>query len=346
MDISERKKKILKSVIDAYIATGEPVGSKLLSSSMSLSSATIRNEMSELEQLGFLEQLHTSSGRVPSDKGYRLYVDSLLSRYRMSLDEIRIINSLLDDKLREFREIVGEASRLLSGLTGYTAVSMTAKQRKGSIRKFEAVYISEVSFVLIMITSHDVIKTGIVKTPCLIDQNAVEMIAASFNKHLASRELTNITLDRIMAIENDLGAYREAVSPAMRIIYDVIEETERYTLNVDGASNLLEYPEFSDISKAKELLSLLEEKETLLKKLTESDLDSLNVYIGDNGDALDSASFIVRTFTTGDGLIGAVGIIGPKRMDYSGVIARLEYMAGHFLNPKSEDVNGDEDGGQ
>lgn len=338
MDISDRKKKILKSVIDAYISTGEPVGSKLLSGSMSLSSATIRNEMSELEQLGFLEQPHTSSGRVPSDKGYRLYVDSLLTKYKLNLDEIKVINSLLDDKLREFHDLIGEASRLLSGLTGYTAISMTAKKRKGTIRKFEGVFISETSFVLIMITSYDVIKTGTVKTPCIIDQKAVEHIICILNRYLTDKELADITLDKIMAIESEIGSYREALSPVLRIIYEVIEEAEKYTVNIDGASHLLEYPEFSDIAKAKELLSLLEEKDTLVKKLIGSDMDTLNVYIGDNGDALDSASFIVRTFTTEDSLIGAVGIIGPKRMDYSGVIARLEYMAGHFLKGKTEDI--------
>lgn len=336
MDISDRKKKILKSVIDAYIATGEPVGSKLLSGSMAISSATIRNEMSELEQLGYLEQLHSSSGRIPSSKGYRFYVDSLMSRYKLTLDEIRVIDSLMKNKLREFRDIIDEATRLLSGLTKYTAVSLTAKQNSDTVKRFEGILINETSFFLVMITSHDEVKTHVIKTAGIITSEDVVRVTNMLNTHLAGRELSAVTLDLIMRMENEIDTHREIVSDVLRAVYSAISESNQYTLNVDGASKLLEYPEFSDIAKARELLGTLEEKDTLINKLLGADMDAMNIFIGEEGDPLDSASLIVRTFTAGDSLVGAVGIIGPKRMDYSSVVARLEYLSGLFLTDGSD----------
>ncbi|MEA4832870.1 MAG: heat-inducible transcriptional repressor HrcA [Oscillospiraceae bacterium] len=336
MELSERKKQILKSLIDAYISTGEPVGSKLLSGQIALSSATIRNELNELEQLGLLEQLHTSSGRIPSNEGYRVYVENLMSRYRLTIEEIKIINSLMTNKLREFRDIMSETTRLLSHLTRYTAISLTAKSKKITISKFEGIFIDQNSFILIMMISENSAKTRLINTETFMDSGSLILIITALNDNLTDIEASQITLDKIMRLEKVMGQYKELLSPILRVIYEVMEDNGKYQINIDGVSNLLDYPEFSDIAKARELMCMLEERDTLIKRLMNSHGDSLKIYIGSEDDGLDSSSFVVKTFTTENSIIGAVGIIGPKRMDYSGVIARLEYIAEHFSKPGSE----------
>ena len=334
MDLSERKKHILKTVVDAYIATGEPVSSKFLTDKLnvSLSSATIRNEMSDLEQMGYLEHLHTSSGRVPTNTGYREYVVNLMERYKLTLDEILLMNSLLKEKLTQFKDVFSETTHLLSKLTNYTAVSVSKKPKKGFIKKFECVFVDPLSFLLVMITSDSQVKTRHVHTEFELDPGTVANLALVLNNGLANLEIGDVSFERIMTMEQHMGLHRAVVAPILRIVYEVISQISEYQLSVDGVSNLLAYPEFADAIRARELVQLVEQKQELIEKMTVDPDKDLNVYIGTEDGRLDSASFIVRPFNLESGVTGAVGLIGPKRMNYSKAIAKLDYITKNLIS--------------
>ena len=339
MELSDRKKHILKTDVDAYIASGEPVSSKNLTDKLDfgLSSATIRNEMSDLESMGYLEHLHTSSGRVPTNSGYREYVGNLMERYKLTLDEILVMNSLLKEKLNEFNNIFSETTHLLSKLTNYTAVTVSKKPKRGFIRKFECVFVDPLSFLLVMITSDSQVKTRHVHTDAELSPDVVMSINRILNDYLANTEIGSLSFDKIMFMEQSLGGFRDLIGPILRIVYEVISQLSEYELNVDGISNLLEYPEFSDAFRARELVKLIEEKQELIEKMTYDPQKRLNVYIGTEDGRLDGASFIVRPFNMESGVTGAVGLIGPKRMDYSRAIAKLDYITARITSGDGED---------
>lgn len=338
MELNARKRQILKMLIDAYIETGEPIGSKYLSEQFEskISSATIRNELNDLVQMGYLQQLHTSSGRVPSNIGYREYVDNLMEDYRLTMQELGFLNSFFGNRIKKMQNIIDEATRLLSVATRYTAVSLTTRPRSGNILKFNGIYINEHNFYLVMITSLEVGRSRQIRTDFSLTSAVVDEIAECLNAELANAELRALDNARIERLKTRLGPYASVTEPIVGIVREIIREVNDYEINVEGISNLLNYPEFSDLSTAKELLVQLEHKEDLIRRLTRAHEDGTNIYIGENDDVLDSSSMIVRTFTSKDGIIGAVGIIGPKRMDYSGAVAKLEYVAKHLISEQSE----------
>lgn len=341
MDINERKKKILKSIVDAYISSGEPVGSKFITEHIGfpVSSATIRNEMNELEHMGYLEQPHTSAGRIPSSSGYRMYVDSLMNRYKLTLEEISVIDELLNSRMSELGTIIEEATRLFSDTTNYAAVAITSKPKKGSVKRFEGILIDPYNILIVMITSHNLTKTRQIKTGVEVDSETLGLIIRVLNESLADIRLENINIALIMDIESKLGAYREVFSPIVRAVYEVISEIDRYSVYMDGISNLLSYPEFADVMKARSLLSALEEKSQLVRMLANAKGNDINVYIGDHGfpGSMNDTSFIFHTFDVDGRIVGAVGLIGPRRMDYSKVVAKLEYFAKHLITSDKKD---------
>lgn len=343
MDISERKKLILKSIIDTYISSGEPVGSKYITEHIGfpVSSATVRNDMSDLEEMGLLEQPHTSSGRIPSSTGYRMYVDSLMNRYRLTMEEINVIDELLGSKLTEMNTIIEEATKLLSDSTNYAALSITSKPKKGTVKRFEGILIDSYNILIVMITSTNMTKTRQIKTDVEIDTATLTLIVRVLNESLADVRLENINLALIMHIETQLGAYREVFSPIVRAVYEVISEIDHFHVHLDGVSNLLRYPEFADVIKARSILSALEEKRQLIGMLAQAK-DGINVYIGDDSlpGSMNDASIIFHTFDIDGGIVGAVGLIGPRRMDYSKVMAKLEYFTRNLIGT---DKNSDED---
>ena len=328
MDINQRKKMILKSIIDTYISSGEPVGSKYITEHLGIpvSSATVRNDMSELEQMGYLEQPHTSAGRVPSSSGYRMYVDSLMNRYRLTMEEISVIDELLGSKLSELSTIIEDATRFFSDTTNYAAVSITSKPKRGTVKRFEGILIDSHNILIVMITSTNLTKSRQIRTEVEIDTATLSLIVQVLNESLAHVRLENINIALIMHIEAQLGAYRQVFSPIVRAVYEVISEIDRFDVRLDGVSNLLRYPEFADVMKARSILSALEEKRQLIGMLAQAK-DGINVYIGDDSlpGSMNDASIIFHTFDIDGGMVGAVGLIGPRRMDYSKVMAQLEY---------------------
>lgn len=337
MDLNERKKRILKSIVDTYISSGEPVGSKYLSDrvGIDLSSATIRNEMSELESLGLLEQPHTSAGRVPSSLGYRMYVESLMNQYSLSLEEINVLNDVLNSRLHHLSDVVSDLTKVLSDMTDYTAFAYTAKPKATTISRFEGVYLSPRSFLLIMITSQEDVKTRQIKTDITLTPEVLTVLVKLLNENLTSKNIEQLSLEDIYLLEDKFGVYRMLLSDILRTIVDTVKSENEKEVYLDGMSNILKYPDFADISKTRSLISLLEDKEDLIRMITDESMahDGLNVIIGDDnfGEGLNKTSCIYHKFNIGDNITGVLGLIGPKRMDYSGVIARLEYVVRNLI---------------
>lgn len=337
MDLNERKRRILKSVVDTYIMSGEPVGSKYLSGSMGLdiSSATIRNEMSELEQLGFLEQPHASAGRVPSSMGYRMYVENLMNQYSLSLEEINVLNDVMNSRIRHLSDIVSELTRVLSDMTDYTAFAYTAKPKASTIVRFEGVLLSPKSFLLVMITSQENVKTHQIRTDITLTAEVLSVIIKLLNENLTGVNIEQISLESIYDLEDKFGVYRGVLSDILRNIVDTVKGEYDKQVYLDGMSNILKYPDFADISKTQSLISLLEDKENLIRMITDPSVghEGLNVLIGDgmSDRGLDKTSCIYHKFSIGNGMTGVLGLIGPKRMDYSGVIAKLEYVVNNLI---------------
>ncbi|MBR7165479.1 MAG: heat-inducible transcription repressor HrcA, partial [Clostridia bacterium] len=318
----------LRLVIDAFITTGEPVGSKAVMENMRkrCSSATIRNEMCALEQMGLLEQPHTSAGRVPTGRGYRIYVDSLMEGYTLSFEETLLLNSLLSDKIREPEKILEDMTDLLAKMTGYAVVT-SAREYCGTIERFDGVYISKRSFLLVMITSSGKAITKQFRVDFPLDGEKVRMMVEVIDSHLAKKELGGITLERMIAMEEDLGEFRVIIPTLLQVIFDTTSELSTPRIAVRGLSGLLSSPELREGDTAIQILRELEDRELLRERFGKEIPSHLRVHIGKEGNGLGSASLVTCPFRLKTGLEGAICIIGPKRMNYAKVVARLEYLA-------------------
>ena len=330
--LTPRKQQILRAIVDAHISFGEPVGSKYLSQDVRIcaSPATIRNEMAELEEMGYLVQPHTSAGRVPSELGYRYYVDALVRQYSETKHEIDEINEKLRYKLTEMDEILTEASHLASSFTDYTGIAFKSGSGKVRICRFDSVYISQRSFHLVMTFSGEIVKSKTVTPGFTVTKEDVARFTDAANIYLANLTSDEITMPTIMKLEAIMGPSSAIVHPAMKAIYEVMSELDTADIKVEGVNKLLKFPEYSDVSKLRDLLGVLEEKDKLLDVIssrTATD-DGINVFIGAEGedDVMSNTSVIFKNVTVGGKRV-AVGVIGPKRMDYHKVITMINKLA-------------------
>ena len=330
--LSKRKQQILKAIVDAHINHGEPVGSKYLSqdSRISASSATIRNEMAELEEMGYLVQPHTSAGRVPSVEGYRYYVDALVRQYAETRSEIDEINERLKYKLTEMDKILAEASHLASSFTDYTGIAFKTGSGKARINRFDAVYISQRSFHLVMTFSGEIVKSKTLSLGFGIKREDVSRFTEAANLYLVNLTSDEITMPIIMKIEALMGSSSAIVHPAIKAIWGAMSELDTADIKVEGVNKLLRYPEYSDVSKLRELLGVLEEKDKLLDVISSKQTTSegINVYIGTgkDGDVMGDTTVIFKNVSVGDSQV-AIGVIGPRRMDYHKVIEMINKLA-------------------
>lgn len=328
MDLTPRKKAILKEVIDAFIATGEPQGSKTVMAKLRTpcSSATVRNEMSDLEEMGLLEQPHTSAGRIPTRRGYRVYIDFLMEDYHLSFEETLLLNSLVHDSARDCEKLCDDMAELLAKMTGY-AVLCFSKESMGTIERFDGVYINPHSFLLVMITSSGKAITKQLHTEIPLSAENVSFILRTVGEHLGKKELGGITMERMVAMEKDLGEFRFLIAPLLQLIYEMIADSGKENVSVHGLSNLFSYTEFSDSEKSAALLRELEDKKELAKRFRSDFPTDLRVHVGTEEKGLDGTSFVTCPFRLRPGPEGALCVIGPKRMDYAKAMARLEYLA-------------------
>lgn len=343
--LTPRKQQILKAIVDAHINHGEPVGSKFLAQDVRItcSSATIRNEMAELEEMGYLKQPHTSAGRVPSELGYRFYVDSLVRQYSSTKTEIDEINERLKYKLTEMDEILSEASRLAASFTDYTGIAFKAGLGQVRINKFDSVYLSARDFLLVMLFKGDIVKAKPIHLTFSISEDDLRRFTEALNIYLQNTASDGITMPIIMKIETLMGSAGAMVHPAMKVIYETMNELDTADIKLDGVNKLLQYPEYSDVTKLRDLMGVLEEKERLLDVISSHTLadDDINVYIGkeDDSDAMRDTTLIFKNVNIGGKKV-AVGVIGPKRMNYSKVIGMINQLASAIDSTFGNDSDG------
>jgi len=330
MAISERKKKILIAVVEEYIRTAEPVGSKHIAEHAKLgcSSATIRNELAELVNLGYLEQPHTSAGRVPTPMGYRLYVNDMIERQRLGMQENEELNRRLSQRLQELDDSIGEVSRLASQLTDYPALAVT-RQAAVTVRRFDIIYVDANTFILVVLLSNNAVKNKLVRLPISVDQSMVQKLSTLFNASftgIGEEQMTPVLIHSIeRAADDTMGL--SAVIAAFAI--EVLSECAIPTAVVTGENRLLNQPEFRDPHKAHELMSYLSGGGHILPPTDNLAPNDVKVLIGPENVAeeLKNSSVIVASYDAGDGTKGLIGVVGPTRMDYSAVAAKLSALA-------------------
>lgn len=331
MSLSERKRKILKAVIDDYINYAEPVGSRHIAKKpdISLSSATIRNELADLEDLGYLVKTHTSSGRVPSDLGYRTYVDSLMKKYLVQMEDINNLKVQMQQKIKELDFYIKKVLDIASSHTNLTAVALTPDFRKGTIKNIELIMLDSFNIMLILVTDTSIVKSKHIRLKMQIDTDFLKSLKEQLNECIAGQTIEEISKISFEELTNKLMGDHRAVVEILEFIYATINEINENELYLSGETNMLSLPEFKDVGKAKNFLELIHDK-SKMKNIIVSNIkdDIMNVVIGDesNLDDTKGLSLVLSTYKITDEVYGAIGIIGPTRMDYEKAISSLEYI--------------------
>lgn len=336
MDLNERKKKILQAVIDEYIDTAEPVGSRAVSKNheLGLSSATIRNEMADLEEMGYLIQPHTSAGRVPSDEGYRFYVNSLMTRYRMGVEAIEQLQSELGGRLGELDKVIRKAGFIASALTDYTAFVVAPGQETAALKRVELISLGGGRATLIAVTQNGVVRNRIFHLDISDEETA--RLSAILDEKLSGLTVAEIDFEKINEIEaavsKRLALPAQVLVGIMNFVYDTISGFDNAEIFVDNAKSILKYPEYNDVSKAREIFGFLENKENIRNLVSGSSGEGIQVRIGSENDneALRDCSLVTVNYSLGDRAGGKLGIIGPKRMDYAKVFASLDLISANI----------------
>ncbi|MBR3383497.1 MAG: heat-inducible transcription repressor HrcA [Clostridia bacterium] len=323
-----RKMRILQAIVDDYIMTASPVGSRTVSkrSDMGLSPATIRNEMSDLTELGFLEQPHTSAGRIPSEKAYRLYVNHLMDSAKLTDDEADYIKKHLDTRVHEVGEVIRQTARVLSDMTNYTSMVLVPQLSSMKVKRVSLIPVSEGSAMAVVVTNTGVTKNAMIKIPKSLSPDDIEKISKLITAKLDGHRLNEAVESVLPSIRAEVGEQADAVCEMIEDIERSMSETD---VEVVGASNILDYPEYSDTAKARQFLAEVETGSYLQKVLTDSSDVEMSVRIGtenDNPDMKD-CSVVTVTYKAGGKNIGSMGVVGPTRMDYGKVMAILKYMS-------------------
>ncbi|WAM32986.1 heat-inducible transcriptional repressor HrcA [Caldicellulosiruptor morganii] len=328
--LDERKKKILQAVIDDYINTGEPVGSRTIAKKyiFGISSATIRNEMSDLEEMGYLEQPHTSAGRIPSDKGYRYYVDELMRVTRLSPQEIAFIRSQLDIKFNEINEYMENIAKIISNLTNYTAVISTPNVKKSYIKHLQLLPVDSKKYILILVTNTGLVKDILLDKPENIETREFVYISNVLNEKLSGLKLEDIDENIVLDIENSLGKNKAILSPIIDSVLRTISAADSTEVVLSGIKNMFDFPEFSDVLKAKIFLHIFEQKDMLRKIINSSMHEHITIRIGTENpiEDLKECSIVLSTYRIGENIAGSIGIIGPKRLKYSQTVSLIDYI--------------------
>jgi heat-inducible transcriptional repressor len=324
--VDERKIKILQAIINDYIMTGEPVGSRTIAKKydLGISSATIRNEMSDLEELGYLEQPHASAGRIPSSKGYRLYVDKLMEFQGVSLEEELLIKKyLIDSALFEVDRMIKQASTLLSQLTKLTCIVNAPSVKKSVIKSIQLLTVDQANLLCVIVTDSGVIKNSLIKVSSIPSPETLIKINNILNIRLKDLTIEQINLETINKLKKDLSGFDEIFNALIPALYETLNTSESEVF-MEGTTNIFNYPEYNDIEKAKEILSLLYDKDNVAKLIVSE--DDISVRIGDENylpEAKD-CSVITAAYTLGNKNTGTIALIGPTRINYPKVMSIME----------------------
>lgn len=333
MQLSERQEKILLAVIEEYINTAEPVGSRTIARkyNLNVSPATIRNEMNDLENMGFLEQPHTSAGRVPADKGYRYYVDHLMEKTMLSARDIRFITERLNRKLKEIEEVVKVTADTISQMTNYITVVLGPSGENLIFERVELIPVEGENYVVIVIFKGGLIEHQLITAPQCLEREEIELIAKILSFHLKGLTLEKVKKNSLREIYDDLSSYRKVVRRVMEAI-EVVSKKEE-VLYFRGTANILVQPEFRDIEAAQKLLLTLSRPEVVKNIFRENEENELKkdviVRIGveNSYEELKKCSLVTSRYLLGDYVIGTLSVLGPTRMHYSKVISLVEFIA-------------------
>ena len=329
MELTARKKQILKVVTERYIDAAEPVGSKFIAQAMggNLSSATIRNELADLTEKGYLEQPHTSAGRIPSPKGYRLYVNELMERRSVSDQEAAQISEALGGQIREMDAVLAQAGQMVSSIVSYPAYAVAAGRESITVRRYDLLSVDEASFIAVVMTNDSRVKSQLLHTQVPLPAEQLSSLANLLNTHFTGVRVEELGV-KLMGLTGQLPA--ELFLPlSLTIEYAtaVIDRSAQNQVYTTGQTQLLRQPEFQDLSRANELMSLLTDRKDSLPVLDEN--TPMQILIGPENvnEALKEASVVVASYDIGENMRGLIGVVGPTRMDYAAVAARLSYFA-------------------
>ena len=332
MELSDRKEKILDAIIRSYLETGEPVGSRTISKNtdLNLSSATIRNEMSDLEEMGYIIQPHTSAGRIPTDKGYRFYVDNILKDKMSELDErekkVTEKEDLLIEKVDKVETLLQNMAKVLANNTNYATMVSAPKSQKNKIKFVQLSVIDENQLLCTVVSDKNHVVNRIIKITQQISQEMIVRLNVALNTVLAGLSLEEINLGVISTLTSQAGEFEGLVNEVLKTITEAIATEAQMKIYTSGATNIFKYPELSDKERASQLLTTLEEKSQLTELINESDEETgIQVYIGSESPvkSMKDCSVVTATYELEDGFKGTIGIIGPKRMDYEKVVETL-----------------------
>ena len=327
--LSDRKLKILHAIIQNYLETGEPVGSRTISkyTDLNLSSATIRNEMADLEELGYIIQPHTSAGRIPSDKGYRLYVDMLMEEKEQELNEMQ---EQMLDKADKMEQLLKQAAKVLASNTNYATMVSTPMNSANKIKFIQLSMVDEEQIIAVIVLGGNVIKNKIINIDEPLSNENLLKLNMLLNTTLNGMSIEEINIGLIARLKEQAGIHSAVIGNVLDAVADAIQIDEDMQIYTSGATNIFKYPELSDNQSAQEIISAFEEKQQLTELVTQTlakeDNTGIQVYIGDETpvQTMKDCSVVTATYELGDGMKGTIGIIGPKRMDYEHVLKSMK----------------------
>ncbi len=329
MTLDDRKLKILHAIIRTYLETGEPVGSRTISkyTDLNLSSATIRNEMSDLEEMGFIVQPHTSAGRIPSDKGYRLYVDSMMEIKDKEIEELK---EVILEKEEKVERMLKSVAKVLASNTNYASMISAPAIQGNRVKFLQLSRMDDNQILAVVVADGNVIKNNIIPVSEKISDETLLKLNLLLNTNLCGKSIDEINLSVITAMKQQAGIHQDVVSDVIDALAESIKTEEDLQIYTSGATNIFKYPELADNQKASDIIHTLEEKQQLTELVNETLSDETNtgiqVYIGDEApiQSMKDCSIVTATYDLGDGMRGTIGIVGPKRMDYDKVVSTLK----------------------
>lgn len=340
MELDDRKKKILNAIIRNYQETGEPVGSRTISkySDLQLSSATIRNEMSDLEEMGLIVQPHTSAGRIPTDKGYRLYVDQMLGETEQDNErELPQTTDFLIERMDRMERVLKQMARVLAANTNYASMISAPRYNKNKVKFIQLSRVEEHKILAVVVVEGNIIKNSIFDVDEPLSEEDILSLNLMLNTNLNGLTIDEINLGIITKLKEQAGTHTEVVGKVLDAVAKAIQtDDEDLQIYTSGATNIFKYPELSDSSKASEIIQVFEEKKQLTNlltdKLNEDGKQGIQVYIGNETpvQSMKDCSVVTATYDLGDGLQGTIGIVGPKRMDYEKVVSTLQTVMGQL----------------
>ncbi|MCR5847412.1 MAG: heat-inducible transcriptional repressor HrcA [Lachnospiraceae bacterium] len=328
MELDERKTTILQAIIKNYLETGEPVGSRTISkyTDLNLSSATIRNEMADLEELGYIVQPHTSAGRIPSDKGYRFYVDTMMSEHEKEVEQLK---DVLLEKEEKLDHMLKQAAKLMAVNTNYATMVTAPRSKRNTLKFLQLSRMDESHLLAVIVIEGNLIKNTVIEVTESLDDETMLKLNILLNTHLNGLSVEEISLGTIASLKGQAGMYGPIIAEVIDAVAETIKEDEDLEIYTSGTNNIFKYPELSDNQKASDLINAFEEKQLLTQLIDENSEEGSNeikVYIGEESpiQTMKDCSIVTANYEFGDGMRGMIGIIGPKRMDYDKVVGTIK----------------------